>query len=151
MKTCFKCNLDKPLVDFYKHSEMADGYLGKCKECAKLDANKHRNDNLEKIRAYDKERSKNPERQKLNVLTNKIWRSKDKRRVKCHNAVARAIKSGTLTKKPCVKCDNKVSLAHHEDYDNPLDVIWFCEPCHKQRHKEIKKGLQYLQPKITPF
>jgi hypothetical protein len=28
-------------------------------------------------------------------------------------------------------------LAHHEDYDRPLDVMWLCQPCHKQRHKEL--------------
>ena len=145
MKTCFKCNLNKPFVDFYKHSAMADDYLGKCKECTKLDVLEYRANNLKKIREYDKERSKNPERKKLNALTTKIWRNKDKRRQMCHNAVARAIKSGALIKKPCVRCNNQISVAHHEDYDKPLDVIWFCEQCHKQRHKEIKKETLCLQ------
>jgi hypothetical protein len=31
-------------------------------------------------------------------------------------------------------------LAHHEDYDKPLEVVWLCQPCHKQRHKEILNG-----------
>ena len=151
MKTCFKCNLNKPLVDFYKHSAMADGYLGKCKECAKLDVLQHRANNLEKIREYDKERSKNPERKKANVINNMLWRVKDKRRQMCHNAVSRAIKSGLLSKNPCIKCGNKISLANHEDYDKPLDVIWFCQPCHKQRHKEINQGLQCLQNENYPI
>jgi hypothetical protein len=30
-------------------------------------------------------------------------------------------------------------LAHHDDYDKPLDVMWLCQPCHKQRHKELKQ------------
>ena len=36
-KLCFKCNLEKPLTDYYKHKKTKDGYLGKCKVCTKID------------------------------------------------------------------------------------------------------------------
>ncbi len=37
MKTCFKCNIENNLLDFYKHPRMLDGYLNKCKACTKKD------------------------------------------------------------------------------------------------------------------
>ena len=136
-KECFKCHAVKPLSEFYKHAMMADGHLNKCKECTKNDANKHRSENLEKIRAYDRARGKIPERIKANTEINRAWRAEDKRRSKAHSAVSHAIRSGDLVRLPCVRCGEQKSVAHHEDYDKPLDVVWLCQPCHKQRHKEI--------------
>jgi len=138
-KQCFKCKTVKPLNEFYKHSKMKDGYVNKCKECNKNDVAANRNKNIEKVRAYDRERAKNPERIKSAMEISKSWRSEDKRRTVCHNAVSRAIRNGSLFRQPCVRCGEQKSLAHHEDYDKPLEVVWLCQPCHKQRHKEINQ------------
>lgn len=136
-KTCFKCNTIKPLSEFYAHSGMADGHLNKCKECNKKDVSEHRLKNIDRIRQYDRDRAKNPNRQNSASQITKAWRQADKRRNQCHIAVARAIRSGELVRQPCVRCGDVKSLAHHEDYDKPLDVMWLCQPCHKQRHKEL--------------
>lgn len=137
MKTCFKCNTVKPLTEFYKHRAMADGFLNKCKSCTKKDSTEHRNKNIEKAREYDKKRSKNKSRIALASAVTKIWRAEDARRSKAHSAVARAIKFGNLVRLNCFRCGSEKTVAHHEDYDRPLDVIWLCQPCHKQRHHEI--------------
>jgi len=137
-KNCFKCNAVKPLSEFYKHSGMADGHVNKCKSCNKKDVNENRLKNIDYYREYDRERAKNYIRQQASSEISKAWRQVDKRRDFCHNAVSRAIKSGQLVRQPCLRCGNEKSLAHHEDYDKPLDVMWLCQPCHKQRHKEIK-------------
>jgi ribosomal protein S27AE len=137
-KECFKCKTIKPLEDFYKHSQMADGHVNKCKECNKNDVTSHRNKNLEKVREYDRARGKIPERIKAQVEINKAWRAEDSRRVVAHSAVSKAIREGRLDRNPCVRCGEAKSVAHHEDYDKPLEVMWLCQPCHKQRHKELK-------------
>ena len=143
-KKCFKCEAIKPIDEFYKHSEMADGHLNKCKQCAKKDALENREKNIERIRAYDRERAKNKDRVKANTEINRAWRAADKRRMQCHSAVAQAVKKGILVRQPCRSCGSEKTLAHHEDYDKPLDVIWFCQPCHKKRHKEIAKQMSKL-------
>jgi ribosomal protein S27AE len=118
---------------------MADGHLNKCKECTKNDATEHRNKNIDKIRAYDRARGKISERIKANTEVNRAWRAEDKRRNIAHSRVSYAIKKGKLVRLPCVRCGNQKSVAHHEDYDKPLEVMWLCQPCHKQRHKELKE------------
>ena len=136
-KSCFKCNNILPLTEFYKHTAMGDGHLGKCKVCTKEDVNKHRLNNLEKVRKYDRDRAKNPERAKIAAELTKIWRQQDSRRHRCHSAVARAIRSGKLEKMACCVCGAEKSLAHHESYDRPLDVVWYCQIHHSARHKEM--------------
>lgn len=54
------------------------------------------------------------------------------------NMVSNAIKTGKLVRQQCCRCGDAKTVAHHEDYDKPLDVMWLCQVCHKQRHKEIK-------------
>jgi hypothetical protein len=62
MKTCFKCNKEKPLTDFYKHKKMSDGHLNKCKECTKNDVKENVLKNPEYYREYEQKRSMLPHR-----------------------------------------------------------------------------------------
>jgi ribosomal protein S27AE len=147
-KECFKCKAVKPLEEFYKHPRMPDGHVNKCKECNKNDVTANRSKNLQKIRAYDRERAKSPERAKAAQAIAKAWRQADSRRTRAHNAVTRAVRKGTLVRCPCVQCGEVKSLAHHEDYDKPLDVVWLCQPCHKTRHKELIFGAALCFPQL---
>lgn len=150
MKTCFKCLQSLPMEAFYKHSGMADGRLGKCKDCTKSDVSKHRIKNIERIRSYDKLRGSAPHRvaaRKEYAKTEagkaahrkalKVSRSRFPERSKARNAVSSAIRDGRLVPWPVCAihtCDKKPQ-AHHPDYDRPLDVVWLCPPHHKEAHK----------------
>lgn len=134
MKQCFKCKKEKPLVDFYSHSQMTDGYLNKCKECTKLDVRKHRAENLEETRLYDKKRARLPHRVVLNIESTKHSRKRSGY-TSAHSAVARAIRNGDLKRMPCQMCGSELGVhAHHDDYSQPFNVMWLCVVHHKARH-----------------
>lgn len=133
-KTCFKCGKKKHLSEFYKHKMMADGHLGKCKLCTKLDVAKHREENIDSIRAYDRERSIKPHRAEARKQRVALYRYQHPDRAKANTAVSNAVRDGRLERWPCMICGNTKSVGHHPDYDRHLDVVWLCQAHHKQAH-----------------
>lgn len=141
MKTCFKCGVKKPLFDFYKHKEMGDGHLNKCKPCTKKDAYEHRHGKgRDRVLESDRARSKNPERIELRNKINQRWKSENPLRRSANIALGQAIKSGKVLKWPCCavpECNKKDLEGHHPDYSKPLDVVWLCVAHHRQTHSLI--------------
>lgn len=135
-KTCFKCGAEKPLTDFYKHPKMPDGHVNKCKECNKKDVRENRKDKVEYYREYDKVRGN---RQDASYL--KVYRQRYPKKYAAHLLVNNNIRSGNLQKGVCEICNSEDSVAHHDDYDLPLEVRWLCQAHHIQWHKENGPGL----------
>ena len=147
MKTCFKCNLNKPLVDFYKHSAMADGHLNKCKKCTTKDSEERRKLKSQDINWILSERKRHREKSKkyreAGVVRNTTsgkneWVIRNPEKRKAHQAVHSALRSGKIHRHPCCICGNKAQ-AHHDDYSKPLEIIWLCSKHHGERHIEINK------------
>lgn len=132
-KTCFKCGVEQPLDEFYRHPEMADGHLNKCKACTKHDAHKHRRDPRfrEKVLAYDRARGNRQTQAQSNA-----YRQQRPLVARAHDAVSRALRSGKLERpENCSHCSVKCKPhGHHEDYTKPLDVVWLCVECHRNLH-----------------
>lgn len=142
MKTCFKCGKEKEISEFPKHNQMADGHLNKCIECNRKDASDYREKNIEKIRKYDRQRSKLPHRRKLNRIHSKLRRKRKPLQCVAAMLLNYAVRAKRVKKKiRCEKCGRKGKLhGHHEDYYKPLEVTWLCCICHHARHKESKDG-----------
>lgn len=135
MKKCFKCGETKPLSAFYKHKMMKDGRLNKCKECTKKDVTNHRNENIEKIREYDRNRGNRQTKEYMGE-----WRKKYPKKYRSHVMVNNHVRSGNLHKEPCEVCGCENVHAHHDDYNKPLNVRWLCAAHHKQWHTENGEG-----------
>ena len=139
MKMCFKCGAEKPLDDFYVHIRMRDKHLNKCKECTKLDASRARKENEDYYRAYDSARGKLPHRVLSVQKATKRKRQNIPGYQSAHNAVARALKSGSLQRKSCEMCGRESDvIAHHDDYTMPLAVMWLCPVHHVSRHSFLR-------------
>lgn len=143
-KTCFKCNQEKPLSSFYKHKQMADGHLNKCKECNKADVRENREKNVDYYRDYDRQRYKKDESVKKRIdRFSKKWVKKYPAKKLASTMVNNAVRDGRL-KKPvsCEECHKKHDKlhGHHNDYAFPLSVRWLCPGCHRKWHRDNGEG-----------
>ena len=149
MKQCFKCKNIKPLNEFYKHPQMADGHLNKCKVCTRKDS-QYRVD-VKRLdltwvmqeRERCREKSANyrsmGKAQPPSRAVRKKWLCRNPEKRRAHSMAGNAVRNGKITKPG--KCDTCNTPAedlemHHEDYSKPLDVKWLCFGCHgKTRRK----------------
>ena len=65
---------------------------------------------------------------------------------KAHDAVAAA----GLTPQPCEKCRAARTVAHHDDYDKPLEVRWLCPSHHAYAEHKHHRGEGNIRIAITP-
>lgn len=148
MKTCFKCGKSKSILEFYTHARMADGHLGKCKECTIGDTTKR----VRKLSKSPEWVAKERERCRIKSALNRKketpaeakrrtrrWRKKNPEKHKAHYVVANAMRHGRIKKpKKCQRCGVPTAKLdkHHQDYSKPLEVIFVCKPCHGIIHRK---------------
>lgn len=135
MKICFKCGINKPLSEFYKHPQMGDGYLNKCKECAKMDVSADYAKKIvnpiwkegERKRGRDKYRRLYIGTGKAKPENNKRWADKFPEKILA------------TTKAHYLKKPFKDAEKHHWSYNEEhfKDVIWLFKKEHKKGHRFI--------------
>jgi len=139
MKKCFKCSLEKHLEEFYKHKQMYDGYLNKCKPCTKNDVKNRENILRQNIDYIEKERERGRDKyHRLNYVKNK--QSKESKKISIQNYRNKypekiAVKS-KMGKK--IKAQQGYNL-HHWSYniEHALDVIELSIKDHNTAHRFI--------------
>ena len=144
MLTCKHCNTEKPKEDFYVSSQ------SKCKECIKSAVRLHREQNIDRIREYDKQRGNQPHRveARREYIATEAGKRAKKRAVDAYNKrhpmryaahviTSNAIRDGRLIQASnCSVCNSNEKIeGHHDDYTKPLEVRWLCEACHKEWHR----------------
>jgi len=156
-KRCISCTEVKPVADFYAHPQMGDGHLNKCKACCRRDARDNRNKNLERIREYDRNRpnreerlaqvrawAHTPEGREITERSKQAWDARNPHKKKASGSVNSAVRTGRLNKpNRCERCGGSGKIeGHHPNYSKPLEVMWLCESCHKQEHKNRRAMLR---------
>lgn len=134
-KQCFKCKVTKPLTEFYKHSQMADGHVNKCKECNKKDVKGNYLKNVEKPFYIEKERKRG--RQKYHRLYTGTGKAKPQNNARWAEKFPEKKKASNISanlKKPFADCEK-----HHWSYniEHAKDVIWLTKKEHMKAHRFI--------------
>jgi hypothetical protein len=125
---CKACHSEKPETAFYSSNRT------RCKECIKASVRENRLEKIDYYRQYDRMRSSQPHRKANNFAQSHEWRQQFPNRMRAQSLVGHALRSGKLTKQLCLVCGSEKVVAHHADYDRPLDVVWLCQAHHKQAH-----------------
>jgi hypothetical protein len=79
-------------------------------------------------------------------------RISEKRKNEARVLLRKAVKAKKVKRKPCVICGafcdpwDKVNrvMAHHEDYRQPLNVVWLCYRHHNWLHSDVNKIFKEL-------
>ena len=68
-KQCYKCKKLKDLSEFYKKtSNTSDGHCGRCKKCDNALKAAWRKNNIEKVKAYEKNRPRNDKKRIADIM-----------------------------------------------------------------------------------
>ena len=133
-KRCFKCGRELPLSSFYKHPQMGDGHLNKCKDCTKKDVKKDYERKSQDPAWIDKERERGREKyHRLGYVSKPTQRKQIKERsFKCMKDVRRTILSHLSEDKEL----------HHWDYNQRYNLIVLDKRLHHRLHSVIELNLE---------
>ena len=115
---CTKCN-----TEFDPTPSLLSRRWYRCLDCRRPVMNRHRH-------------KTKPETAARRYAQNRLDATWHKQAV-ARQKVRKALKMGVLARQRCSDCGAEKTDAHHSDYDKPLEVIWLCKSCHRQKHNPV--------------
>lgn len=142
-KVCFKCGREMPISEFYKHPQMADGHLNKCKDCTKNDVRQKYLENSANPEYMEKERARGREKYSRLGYRGKLSDEQRLKRKKYPGLRSAKKKLGIIIP--------RTYELHHWNYNLIWSVIQVPRGIHSRLHSiislNIEEGIYYYNGK----
>lgn len=108
-----------------------------CSVCEKINDKSYRNWSFDEQRLYMEKFKRKYNGERDNSLAKKYYR-KNEEKVKCRQLLSSKLKNGSIKRGKCVICNKENAEAHHNNYNKPFEVIWFCRLHHRLYHRDAR-------------
>ena len=149
-KVCFRCGKEKPLSQYYKHSQMSDGHLNKCKSCTKADSKKRHERIISTFEGLEKERARHREKYHRLGYREKHKPSKESKLITM-NKYREKYPEKYTAKNKSQKIKKEGFENHHWSYNEEhyKDVIFLTKEHHMFLHRFISYDQERMMYRCT--